>query len=64
MCGIAGVFDPARVTSAERLAQTAAAMAGTLRHRGPDDGGVWVDAPGGIAMGFRRLAIIDLRGGT
>jgi asparagine synthase (glutamine-hydrolysing) len=40
--------------------EDAAAMAGTLRHRGPDDGGVWSDAGAGIAFGFRRLAIIDL----
>jgi asparagine synthase (glutamine-hydrolysing) len=60
VCGIAGVLDSARATPAERLAQMAATMAGTLQHRGPDDDGVWVDASAGIAMGFRRLAIIDL----
>jgi len=31
-----------------------------LTHRGPDDEGVWVDEAAGIALGFRRLAIIDL----
>ncbi|HET8619164.1 MAG TPA: asparagine synthase (glutamine-hydrolyzing) [Acidimicrobiales bacterium] len=60
MCGIAGVFDPEAATPADRLAQLATTMAGTLRHRGPDDDGVWVDAPAGIGLGFRRLAIIDL----
>ena len=35
-------------------------MADSVRHRGPDDDGVWVDAPAGVALGFRRLAIIDL----
>jgi len=35
-------------------------MAGTLDHRGPDDGGCWVDAAAGIALGHRRLAILDL----
>jgi asparagine synthase (glutamine-hydrolysing) len=30
-----------------------------LAHRGPDDMGVWADAEAGIALGFRRLAIID-----
>jgi asparagine synthase (glutamine-hydrolysing) len=60
VCGIAGVFDPGRATLAERLVQLAATMAGTLRHRGPDHHGVWVDAARGIALGFRRLAILDL----
>jgi asparagine synthase (glutamine-hydrolysing) len=35
-------------------------MIAPLAHRGPDDSGVWVDATAGIALGFRRLAIIDL----
>ena len=35
-------------------------MADQLIHRGPDDSGVWVDAEAGIALGFRRLAIVDL----
>ena len=35
-------------------------MTGTLVHRGPDDGGVWVDAGAGMALGNRRLAVVDL----
>ena len=35
-------------------------MADSLRHRGPDDGGAWVEAESGIALGDRRLAIVDL----
>jgi asparagine synthase (glutamine-hydrolysing) len=35
-------------------------MADQLVHRGPDDSGVWVDAEAGIALGFRRLSIVDL----
>ena len=36
------------------------AMMDTIVHRGPDDAGSWVDAEAGIALGFRRLAIVDL----
>jgi asparagine synthase (glutamine-hydrolysing) len=35
-------------------------MMDRLAHRGPDDAGVWSDAFAGIALGFRRLSIIDL----
>ena len=34
-------------------------MADTLRHRGPDDDGYWIDAQAGIALSHRRLSIID-----
>src|SRR5205823_14567383 len=39
------------------------AMIETVRHRGPDAGDVWVEAEGGVALGQRRLAIIDLSPG-
>ena len=35
-------------------------MAATLVHRGPDDAGRWTDAAAGVALGFRRLSILDL----
>lgn len=35
-------------------------MADTLSHRGPDDAGNWVDEGQGIALGHRRLAVLDL----
>jgi asparagine synthase (glutamine-hydrolysing) len=60
MCGIAGIFDPAGKSSREDLRSQAAAMAGTLRHRGPDDEGAWVDTGGLAAFGFSRLSILDL----
>lgn len=35
-------------------------MAAALRHRGPDDEGMWVDADAAVALCHRRLSIIDL----
>jgi len=35
-------------------------MSDCLAHRGPDDSGTWADAEVGVALGHRRLAIIDL----
>lgn len=60
MCGLTGFVDFTRGTAAETLKERAEAMAETLRHRGPDDKGAWVDAEAGIALGFRRLSIIDV----
>jgi asparagine synthase (glutamine-hydrolysing) len=60
MCGVAGFLDFHRSTSAEQLDATVRRMRDALVHRGPDDAGVWVDAATGIAIGHRRLSIIDL----
>lgn len=58
MCGFAGFLDIS-ATTPDR-ARVVEAMAATLVHRGPDDQGVWCDDQAGIALGFRRLAILDL----
>lgn len=60
MCGIAGFLDVARRWRGDDLAETAAAMASRMEHRGPDDAGVWTAPDSGVALGFRRLAIQDL----
>lgn len=60
MCGITGFIDLKRRSEAAVLRAAALGMADTLRHRGPDMGGAWVDEAAGIALGFRRLAILDL----
>ncbi len=59
MCGFAGILSPSSNDSLS-LSERARRMADTLVHRGPDDEGVWVDAKAGVALGHRRLAILDL----
>src|SRR3569833_2822882 len=56
MCGITGFL----VTSSSGSAGVADRMASALYHRGPDDSGVWVDEPAGVALAHRRLSILDL----
>lgn len=56
MCGLAGFLSPDFSNAGDRLA----AMCAAIRHRGPDDSGAWFDGGAGIALGHRRLAIIDL----
>lgn len=60
MCGFTGFIDLRRQTSADDLRAITARMADTLQHRGPDDSGVWVDPAAGVALGHRRLSILDL----
>jgi asparagine synthase (glutamine-hydrolysing) len=59
MCGIVGIvrFDPRETVEAGRVRR----MRDALRHRGPDGAGVLVDGP--VALGHRRLAIVDVAGG-
>ncbi|MCG6957573.1 MAG: asparagine synthase (glutamine-hydrolyzing) [Gemmatimonadetes bacterium] len=59
MCGFVGVFSAQR-TSADDLGRDIRRMAEQLQHRGPDDEGLWTEPALGIALGFRRLAIIDI----
>ena len=58
MCGIAGCVEPG--LRRERWTETLTAMAESLRHRGPDDQGIWFDAAQGVGLANRRLAILDL----
>jgi asparagine synthase (glutamine-hydrolysing) len=59
MCGIAGFFTPG-AQNAARMRAVIRQMADALIHRGPDSGGIWLDETAGIALGHRRLAIVDL----
>ena len=60
MCGIVAFLDPGRTVAPARYDAIAGAMADRLAHRGPDGRGVWSDPRAGIALGFRRLAVLDL----
>lgn len=60
MCGIAGFIAIADKRPAEH--KIVLRMADTLKHRGPDSAGYFVD--GHTALGFRRLSIIDLETGN
>jgi asparagine synthase (glutamine-hydrolysing) len=60
MCGIAGFVNPSRGLSGPELKDLALNMVATLRHRGPDDQGLWADPESGVGLAHRRLAIQDL----
>ncbi len=60
MCGISGYIDTARRQDDRELRATVLRMANAIRHRGPDDVGTWEDAATGVALGHRRLSILDL----
>lgn len=59
MCGITGFYSLADFR-AESATLHVCAMSDALAHRGPDDSGQWIDAAAGIALGHRRLSIVDL----
>ncbi|MBV9623752.1 MAG: asparagine synthase (glutamine-hydrolyzing) [Acidobacteria bacterium] len=59
MCGIAGILEFKDDNAADRA--LVARMCKVMAHRGPDDQGVY--AEGRIAVGMRRLSIVDLAGG-
>ena len=64
MCGIAGfveAFDSASPFGLDASRALVHRMCDAIRHRGPDDEGVWVSE--GVALGMRRLSIIDLATG-
>jgi len=59
MCGIAGAIDLTGLR--EFPARRLLAMTAAIAHRGPDDEQIHIEP--GVAMGARRLSIIDLAGG-
>lgn len=59
MCGIVGLYT-SRESERERIRAQVQDIAACLRHRGPDDSGVWIGDTDPIGLGFSRLAILDL----
>jgi asparagine synthase (glutamine-hydrolysing) len=58
MCGIAGFFEPEERLAPAEQRGVLARMCNVIEHRGPDDEGFFVED--GVALGMRRLSIIDL----
>ncbi|HET7250542.1 MAG TPA: asparagine synthase (glutamine-hydrolyzing) [Gemmatimonadales bacterium] len=56
MCGIVGIASRTPVERPEVLR----AMRDTMKHRGPDDAGLWWSPDGRVGLGHRRLAVLDL----
>jgi asparagine synthase (glutamine-hydrolysing) len=58
MCGINGIFAFNDSFACDE--ELATRMRDTMGHRGPDDGDTWVSPDGRLALGHRRLSIVDL----
>jgi asparagine synthase (glutamine-hydrolysing) len=58
MCGIAGIFGGS--LDGNSTARVLASMGEAIRHRGPDDSGVWFDIDSRIGLAHQRLSIVDL----
>lgn len=59
MCGFTGFVDDRKKKDKDKIIKK---MADMIKHRGPDSDGYYTDD--NVALGFRRLSIIDLDGGT
>ena len=59
MCGIAGILELGQ-QPVPQFPRRLEAMSELLRHRGPDDQGIWMHRAGHIGLAHRRLSIIDL----
>ena len=59
MCGFAGFLGFDKLSTADAYA-VGIDMGNRLRHRGPDDSGIWCDEPIELILVHRRLAVVDL----
>jgi asparagine synthase (glutamine-hydrolysing) len=58
MCGFVGILNLSNYASDAE--QVVTKMLNAIRHRGPNDAGVWIASGAGVALGHRRLSIVDL----
>src|SRR3990167_3711440 len=58
MCGIAGIWGDKK--NLDKLENHIRDATNSIYHRGPDSHGYWIDKNTGLALGHRRLAIVDL----
>lgn len=56
MCGICGFYS----SVSNKYRNTISKMTLAIKHRGPDDSGIWQDHSAGVFFGQQRLSIIDL----
>ena len=59
MCGIVGIISP-NIKSENELKSEIIKMSNRISHRGPDSDGFWLDAKNNLALGHKRLSILDL----
>ena len=60
MCGLTGFLEHNSLFDSLQAESTLLQMSSALSHRGPDNQGTWIDPQAGIALGHRRLSILDL----
>ncbi len=60
MCGITGFWNTSGQIGVQKRQRIVQHMSSKMLHRGPDAQGIWVEKESGIALGHRRLAILDL----
>jgi asparagine synthase (glutamine-hydrolysing) len=60
MCGFTGFISSSNTVAFANWPTLLTEMGNAIRHRGPDDSGVWLDVDAGVGLSHRRLSILDL----
>ncbi len=60
MCGLVGFYLRNEVVDPSNTESIITKMTNVLEHRGPDDFGIWLDDKKPLALGHRRLSIVDI----